>query len=186
METNECILSIDIGIHNIGYAVYDINTKEITFGLYDTDKKLTSADKKANVVVTRTKYIHMFISDMFAKYNIKKVIIERQVNNNTMAMEFMYLITSAVYSYCENIIIFDPKLKFTTLGLTYNTKNKAHKKLSIQIVKGYITKYYPHLLDTFNENSKQDDISDAILMILVHINKNDIDQLAAIKNVISS
>lgn len=181
METNECILSIDIGIHNIGYAVYDMTTEEIIFGLYDTDSQLTSADKKANVVVTRTKYIHMFISCMFSKYNIQKVIIERQVNNNTMAMELMYLITSAVYHFCKNIIIFDPKLKFTKLGLTYNTKNKAHKKLSIKIVKNFITKYHPQLLNTFNENAKQDDISDAILMILVHVNINDVDKLADIK-----
>lgn len=179
-----CILSVDLGIHNIGYAIYTISDDKLQFGLYDIDSNLTASDRKANVVVTRTKYIYMFVSNVFKQYPIDTVIIERQVNNNTMAMELMYSLTACVYNFCKDIVIFDPKLKFTSLGLTYNTKNKAHKKLSINIVKNYITKYYPDLLSSFEDNSKQDDISDAVLMIFTHINKNNVEALMKIKSVI--
>lgn len=180
------ILSIDIGIHNIGYALYDKENDDLNFGLYDIDEHLTKADKKANVVVTRVKYVNMFVDKIFENNNISKVIIERQVNNNTMAMELMYALTSCIYRYCKDIVIFDPKMKFKALGLTYTTKNKAHKKLSIQIVDNYINKYYPQLVEKFDMNTKQDDISDAILMLLIDMNKNNIDELMKIKNVINN
>ena len=181
---SDYILSIDIGIHNIGYALYNIEEDKLYFDLYDVDSHLTSADKKCNVVVVRTKYISTFVDNVFSKYNINKVIIERQVNNNTMAMELMYSLTACVYHYCKNIIIFDPKMKFTALGLTYTTKNKAHKKLSINIIYHYIQKYYPHLIEQFDNTEKQDDISDAMLMIFIYLNKGNVEGLMKIKDVI--
>lgn len=180
------ILSIDIGIHNIGYAIYNKIEDKLDFGLYDIDSQLTKSDKKNNTVITRVKYVSLFIDKLFESYNFNKVIVERQVNNNTMAMELMYSIVSCVYKYCKDIIIFDPKMKFKALGLTYSTKNKAHKKLSVNIVSNYINKYYSSLMDKFDDNTKQDDISDAILMLLIDNYKNDINELMKIKNVINN
>lgn len=175
------ILSIDIGIHNIGYALYNTETDKLNFGLFDTDSKLTKSDKKLNIVVSRVKYINMFVKEMFDRYKITKIIIERQVNNNTMAMELMYALTATIYNYCDNIEIFDPKLKFTSLGISYNTKNKAHKKLSISIVNNYIDKYYNYKLNDFEQYNKLDDISDAVFMLFISLYKNDSKQLLKIK-----
>ena len=126
--------------------------------------------------------VHKFVKNMFQTYNIKTVIIERQINVNTMAMELMYALVSAIYPYTDNIIIFDPKLKFTTLSLKYDTKNKQHKKLSINIINNYLNKYYSQHVNKFMGYTKRDDISDAILMLLIYIYKNDKQKLINIRN----
>lgn len=169
------ILSIDIGIHNLGYSIMNTNMSNINFGIFDLDKHIQKSSK--NIVLDRIKYISMFIKQIFDKLNITKVIIERQVNNNTMAMELMYCIASTCYQYCSDIVIFDPKLKFTKLRINYDTKNKNHKKLSIKIMRNYITKYYPKYLDKFNSYDKQDDIADSLFMLLININEDNITEL---------
>ena len=182
------ILSIDIGIHNLGYAIYDKNTKSeqkkepLIFGLYDLDDNIEKKDKKNNIVITRTKYINKFVKKIFKNHQVNTVIIERQVNTNTRAMELMYLLTATIYNYCEDIIIFDPKLKFTKTGLIYNTKNKAHKKLSIKVIREYITNNYPSLLDSFENYDKKDDISDAVFMLLIYRFENDKNKLSILRN----
>ena len=117
------ILSIDIGIHNLGWCVMETNpnTPYLEFGLYDIDED----NKNKDTVLYRTAKVHEFVKQIFDIYNVSTVIIERQVNVNTMAMELMYSLVSSIYPYTRNIIIFDPKLKFTTLSLKYDTKNKS-------------------------------------------------------------
>ena len=83
------ILSIDIGIHNLGYSLYDVDNNKLFFDLYDIDEKISKND---NIILSRTKIINDFVKNIFDKHNnINTVIIEKQVNVNTMAMELMYL-----------------------------------------------------------------------------------------------
>ena len=177
------ILSIDIGLRNLGYALFDKEQDKLSFGVYDVDSHLHN---KKDLVVSRTLILKEFIKDLFDKHDIDSVIIERQVSTNTQAMELMYLLTGIISNYTTQIKIFDPKLKFTRLSLKYSTKNKAHKKLSISIVKKYIEANYNDLLEEFTSHEKQDDIADAILMILVTVYRNDKPKLLSLKtNVIS-
>ena len=163
------MLSIDIGIHNLGWCVW--NKEDMVFGLYDIDANLPFND---DVVVSRVSVINSFVKEIFTEYpSISVVVIERQVNVNTMAMELMYALTATVYNFCKKIVIFDPKLKFTTLSLKYSTQNKAHKKLSVAIVRNYLANERSHLLPLFDCNKKRDDVADAILMLLVLVFKSD-------------
>lgn len=168
-------LSIDIGIHNLAYAIH--KDGELIFDMFDIDAHITA--RKCNVVIQRVKVVNDFINEIFGKYNIEKVIIERQVNNNTVAMEMMYLITATCIRYTENIIIFDPKLKFSTLRLPYDTRNKAHKKLSVQIITNYLARYYP--ANDITKYKKKDDIADSVFMLLVEEYKDDKDKLMQLR-----
>ena len=177
---NSAVLSIDIGIHNLGWCIMSTNDdKMLEFGLFDIDE-----NKNADIVVYRTSVVHKFVSSMFIQYDISTVIIERQVNINTMAMELMYCLVSAIYPWTQNIIIFDPKLKFTTLALKYDTKNKNHKRLSINIVRKWLQQYHPNMVDIFEQYHKKDDISDAILMLVIHKYKHDKNMLLAIRSLV--
>lgn len=143
-----------------------LNREDMVFGLYDVDANLPSND---DVVVSRVAVINSFVKEIFDEFpSISTVIIERQVNVNTMAMELMYALTATVYNYCKDIVIFDPKLKFTMLSLKYSTQSKAHKKLSVEIVRNYLATHHSDLLPLFNCNKKRDDIADAVLMLLVY------------------
>lgn len=44
------ILSIDIGVHNLGYAIYDEESNTLNFDIYDVDKNMR---KKDNIVMSR-------------------------------------------------------------------------------------------------------------------------------------
>ena len=173
------VLSIDIGLRNLGYALFDKEQDKLSFGVYDVDGHLRN---KKDLVVSRSLILKDFIDSLFKEHEITDVIIERQVSSNIQAMEIMYLLTGIISNYTTHIKIFDPKLKFTRLNLKYSTKNKEHKKLSVAIVKNYIEANYNDLLEEFTTHMKQDDIADAILMILVTVYKNDKAKLVFIRS----
>lgn len=175
------LFSIDIGPKNIGYCLFPLNNEQQTendqqkpppiFSIFSIEDKIKNSKKikspiskiTANSVINRCAIIKEFFAEIFARYPVKFVIIERQVNLNTVCMELMYAITSAALNYVEasKIIIFDPKLKFTVLGIDYSTKNKEHKRLSVNIAKTYLN---GETLANFEKYDKKDDIADAILM----------------------
>ena len=112
------MLSIDIGLKNLGYAVFKYpepgnESGTLSFDILNVDKQI---DKSKPLTVA-------------------------------------------------HIMIYDPKRKFITLCLNYDTHNKHHKALSVKIIGNYLAKEYPDLVDRFNSFKKKDDISDAMLML---------------------
>jgi len=170
------MLSIDIGIKNLGYAIISfdklgkksLQDLTVEFDIFDISKHLT---KKTDIVSSRCDALIIFFKQLFDKYGeFINIIIERQVNRNTMAMELMYAITMALKLLNPNnthIIIFDPKDKFLKLGLTYTTTNKAHKKQSIYYARQLMAKIWNEQLEHFDQFDKKDDVSDAINQCLV-------------------
>ena len=163
IKTYDNILSIDIGIKNLGWAYF--NNDLLTFDIYTIDDKKKS---KESVVMHRCKKVEEFFKQ-FEDKPIDYIVIERQVNNNTMAMELMYAITMKALTITENIFIFDPKLKFTFYNEEYTTKNKLHKKRSVEKAREYINTNYENMVETFESHDKLDDISDAINQGLTYI-----------------
>ncbi len=163
-------LSIDIGIRHLGYSIltnegliFDIFDIEDT---YNRDPKL----KKLNSIPVQRAYVlDQFLTDIIEKYSIERIIVERQVQTNIVAMEIMYSIISLCITKIplDALIIYDPKKKFTDLHLKYSTKNKEHKKLSINVCREKLAQLYPSLLPSFDKHKKKDDIADSILMNLL-------------------
>lgn len=175
------ILSIDLGVDNLGYAVlsYDkpivsaftsknkpIYNKllfediHLEYGLFDIDAHVKKAK---DTVLGRCVAMQSFFNNIALKYvSIDYVIIERQVTSNVCAMELMYAATSQALNHTDNVVIFDPKLKFTKLNIEYDTKNKAHKRLSASFAKHLLTNKYPDKIGLLDESKKKDDMSDAI------------------------
>ena len=163
-------LSIDIGKHNLGYALLNKVDDNIEFGLIDIDSNLKH---KNSFIVERTGVIYEFVRGMFDKYSIDSVIIEKQMRVNVVATEIMNLFVGILYPYCQNIILFQPKHKFTRMNISYTTKYKAHKRLSIDLMRKVIEKYYPSMLEQFDKLEKKDDVADSLFMILVQNKKYD-------------
>lgn len=166
-------LSIDIGIRHLGYSI--LTTEGLIFDIFDiedTYKKDSRLKKINSVPVQRAYVLNEFLTRIINEYSIEKIIVERQVQTNTMAMEIMYCIISLCITKIplENLIIYDPKKKFTDLHLKYTTKNKAHKKLSIAVCSETLERLYPALVESFNKHKKKDDIADSVLMNLL-VNK---------------
>jgi hypothetical protein len=163
-------LSIDIGIRHLGYSI--LNGDGLIFDIFDiegTIKKDPKLKKLNSVPVQRAYVLNQFLTEIVDKYSIERIIVERQVQTNTVAMELMYSIISLCITKIplEALIIYDPKKKFTDLHLKYSTKNKAHKRLSISVCREKLSQLYPVLVNDFDSHSKKDDIADSILMNLL-------------------
>ena len=163
-------LSIDIGIRHLGYSI--LTAEGLTFDIFDiedTYKRNPKLKKINSVPVQRAYVLNEFLTNIIEAHSIERIIVERQVQTNTMAMEIMYSIISLCITKIplENLIIYDPKKKFTDLHVKYTTKNKAHKKLSIAICGETLERLYPTLVDSFNVHKKKDDIADSVLMNLL-------------------
>lgn len=157
------LLSIDIGVKNLGWSLieYEKGCEDsdlfIDFGIFVIDEKKST---RTSTVVSRCKRVCEFFDDFQPDY----VVIERQVNTNTKAMELMYAVVMKAIEIVgiERVFIFDPKLKFTYYGEEYTTKGKQHKRKSIRKAHELLERHYGNLIWKFEEFDKKDDISDAI------------------------
>ena len=178
---HHALLSIDIGIHNLGYALlYTTDSRtikehkfqdlQLTFGIYDVEEGIRKVPKqfRDSIVIGRAKSLQMFMNTITEKYILDAIIIERQVNTNTKAMELMGVYAGIAQFYTDNIKIFDPKLKFTKIHETYNTNSKEHKKQSIKYAERVLYNYYRTHLVHFYECDKRDDYSDALNQAIVY------------------
>ena len=137
----QSIISIDIGEKNLGWTIARIkeaNLRMLNIRTLEDMKKLEfesgvfdyKMKRGVEVVKSRVSSLTEFFR-AFDLSNLQLAIIERQVPGNHVACELMYAVTAILYQHTENIVIFDPKLKFTQIGQVYDTSNKKHKKQSI-------------------------------------------------------
>lgn len=172
-----CILSLDLGIKNLGYSIISyskfgkLSFKDLTvkFGIYNIEENLP---KKSNIVTGRCEALHTFFSNIAELYTIDFVIIERQVSRNTMAMELMYATTAIAMFHCPDVVIFDPKNKFNKLEIEYSTESKKHKKQSSLYARNLIKEEFKELIDEFDGYEKKDDISDSLNQCFVWMLEN--------------
>ena len=172
-EKRHVIVSIDIGVKNLGWSIFasaqsfkttlkqPLEQLSITFGIFNITETVR-ADQ--SIVTERCKAVKTFMQHIANNFVIDYVIIERQVVTNTKAMELMYAITMAAHCYTDNsndVIIFDPKLKFTLLKLEYNTQNKYHKKQSIAMCRTMLCEVAEQKVEDFDKFEKKDDVADS-------------------------
>lgn len=161
MEDNYTILSIDIGKKNLGYSIY--NGIELKFGIFNITKYIKQYKLLENMEGRNTILLN-WLKQLHKKYGINKIVVEKQVINNVVAMCIQSCIISFGILNNIEILSYDPKNKFTFSGDTYNSSKKEHKKLAIKYTENILLYYYPNQLEYFKSFTKQDDISDSILM----------------------
>jgi hypothetical protein len=174
-------LSIDVGTRNLGYAVVSVESDAdkyvVDFDLFDIETTINSKYKKMPIVNARVKVIIEFLDLICNKFNVRRIVVEKQNINNPTAM----IIQSIIMTYGElknlETISFDPKTKFNINNLlklntgldletlqkftTYNSSKKEHKKNIVTICRKILENN--GLVDKFDKFAKKDDISDAII-----------------------
>lgn len=181
------ILSVDIGEKNLGWTFAKLRfveisgnryinfpTSEFISGVYDLE-----VDHRFSIVLSRINGINKFLQNLVRDMKITKFdkfIVERQVMRNNIAMELMYGILGVMTRYiddCKDIVIFDPKLKFTEIGQQYDTKNKNHKKQSIMNMNKFISTELSPSFITISEivkhEKKKDDIADSFNQLIIQL-----------------
>jgi hypothetical protein len=161
--TKTRMISFDIGKNNLAYADFLVSSAAISSIEFD----LKNISFQGVSPVSRCMALRALLQELLPDENTI-IVIERQVPTNIVAMEIMYGLITASLQFSENVIIFDPKLKFTTFNINYTTKNKTHKKKSVSFVQDFLKKYSEKLVK-FNSFPKKDDISDAIFQGLAQL-----------------
>ena len=153
-------LSIDIGTKNYAYTIITLFCGALT----DTDFHIIQLPKD---IKGEYDILHETLTKLTP---IDGVIIERQVNRAGRNMRLMTL----TYAICcnivgsENVFLFNPLDKFKVLNLPYDTKNKHHKKQSVQYAQR-ILQTHPLLLERFKSFRKKDDLADTLNQALTFL-----------------
>ena len=164
ISKSEIILSIDIGKKNLGYTIYNENI--FKFGLFNITQKIK--EKKLNEnIEDRNQVLIRWLNRQRKRYNITKIVVEKQVIKNVVAMCIESCILTFALMYKLDFLVFDPKNKFTFTEDRYDSKKKEHKKLAIKYAINTIKNIDESLLEIFNQYEKKDDISDSIVMALM-------------------
>jgi hypothetical protein len=142
-------LSIDIGLSHMAYSLFDDNMTLVDFGFMESDLRNKGILERVNVVKA---FLRIF--------DIKRLIIEKQTPFNPVCFALMYCFPAA---FDGKVIVTDPKTKFEVFKAGMNTKNKQHKKDSIELVKQCLSEEHVKKLEEFE---KKDDIADSILQAM--------------------
>ena len=173
------LLSIDIGMKNMSFAfisIADGKIADIQFEMFDLDEYGVKK-KSIGIAMQRCTAIQQIFNEKVVEHVPNEIIIEKQVPSNENAMCIMYSLISNSLQILDHtkVSLFDPKTKFTTLSINYDTKNKRHKKLSIELCTKLLKNLeFAERLAEFHQHSKQDDIADAINQGIIWLYKNKI------------
>ena len=162
---SEYIISIDVGIKNLGFAVLEASSNNLVVW------------KRVNLVTSNTyqpfrnvEYIHQFIENHATYFaDAKLVIIERQMRVNMRIIESV--VHSMFYGRCMVVQAQHVKLHF---GLNKRDYRK-NKQAAVDFVNEQMEHSEPHIpnLHTWNahwvQEGKQDDLADALIMLMYYV-----------------
>ena len=152
-----CIIAIDVGVRNLGFCVYDLDTQAVVdwrnVALCET-VLYTPGDNVSLVMHFVQRNKHWF-------ENCAKLIIEKQIRCNMRIIEAVF--HTLFYDRCIVVHAKNVKLHFGTSTGNY----KDNKRRAVD----YVTANLPTLAasescaETWRESSKKDDLADALLLV---------------------
>lgn len=162
------LLSIDVGIKNLAYILYD-NMNIVEWNVVELCDKKMNATKVNMIEIGQG--LHKALEKITDK--VDTIIIENQIGQNAIRMKAIQgMIT---YHFINkgntNIIYWNPinKLK------KYNGKEKKtytqRKKDSITITKILLLEYFNNFNEYFNSHKKKDDLADCFLQLIDYLDK---------------
>ena len=156
-------ISIDVGIKNLAYIVYDKTIIE-----WKVIELCSTNASKANLIDIGRKLYEALET---INYDFDEVIIENQIGPNAIRMKSLQgMITMYFIGKGCSITYWNAcnKLKpFITKKITYTER----KKLSIQVTRAITKEYFSDTLDYFNEHKKKDDLADCFLQMMDFLSK---------------
>ena len=185
----ELIISIDVGRNNLGYtlarveseksfsSVCSIEDVEFEFGLFNIDERVMKKRDSASIVVQRATIIAEWLRSIIGDNSLRAVVIEEQVNANTVASSLMYCLVGVLTSYQTMIAIFPPKLKFTKIKQPYTSDSKKHKRLSVSnafTIAEHLNAESKHRLNEgLTSRAKKDDVADSFNQLIIWLIDNE-------------
>ena len=161
-------ISIDVGIKNLAYIVYDSTIVE-----WKVVELCTTNASKANIIDIGIKLYEALEG---INYDFDVAIIENQIGPNAIRMKClqgmitMYFIGKGVpVTYWNASNKLKPYIQ-TKIKTTYPER----KKLSIVVTRAIVDTHYNGMLEYFNSHKKKDDLADCFLQLIDYLSKKGI------------
>jgi len=166
-------LSIDVGIRNLAYVIFDIDddnnaTKIVDWKIVEMCEKDENACKIDNTTIGMRMRDHM--KELLTQYDFDKIVIENQIGQNAIKMKsiqsmlVMFFVTENYDN--TNIVNYNAANKLKHFLGKKKTTYAERKKLSKTISAEICEILYPEWSDFFNKSKKKDDLADCLLQIL--------------------
>ena len=161
-------ISIDVGIKNLAYIIYD-GTNIIEWNVVELCDKKMNATKVNMIEIGQG--LNRALENI--RNDVETIIIENQIGQNAIRMKAIQgMITyHFINKKKTNIIYWNPinKLK------KYNQKEKKtytqRKKDSINITKLLLLEHFSNFQEYFNSHKKKDDLADCFLQLIDYLDK---------------
>jgi hypothetical protein len=157
-------VSIDVGIKNLAYIIYNSdNSCIIEWNVLELCKEKSSSVNLIDIGKTMCESFHC----IFSQYSIDRVIIENQIGQNAIRMKTlqgmitMYFIQQGI----KEIYHWNACHKLKDYDIPKKTTYSQRKKLSIQITHGIVEKEYIDWIEYFLSHKKKDDLADCFLQL---------------------
>jgi len=162
-------VSIDVGIKNLAYIIYDSDTCSILkWDVLQLCKEKSSTVNLIDIGKTMCNSFH----DIFTNYSIDRVIIENQIGQNAIRMKTLQgMITMYFIQQGCDIYHWNACHKLKDYDIPKKTTYSQRKKLSIQITNTIIKEEYTDWVDFFMSHKKKDDLADCFLQLKDAIKK---------------
>ena len=158
-------ISIDVGIKNLAYIIYNSETNEI---IQWTILELCQGNCNKINMIDLGKNLRQQFDDSISSYQFDKVIIENQIGQNAIRMKTLQgMITMYFIQKNHNDIYYWSAChKLKHYDIPKKTTYAQRKKLSIEITRKLLEEHYKDYIDYFNEHKKKDDLADCFLQLL--------------------
>lgn len=157
-------VSIDVGIKNLAYIIYNSDTSSIMeWNVLELCKEKSSNVNLIDIGKTMCDSFH----SIFPKYPVERVIIENQIGQNAIRMKTLQgMITMYfIQQGCNDIYHWNACHKLKDYDIPKKTTYNQRKKLSIEITQTIIKKNYVDWVDYFLSHKKKDDLADCFLQL---------------------
>ena len=158
------IISIDVGIKNLAYIIFNDNNEIIKWEIIELCKHNSN---KVTMIEIGLKLYETF-SDNLSEYIFDKIIIENQIGINAIRMKTLQgMITMYFISQGQtNIYYWNSRNKLKNYDIPKKTTYNERKKYSIEITKKIIGEYYVNWNEFFLSHKKKDDLADCFLQLI--------------------
>jgi hypothetical protein len=159
-------ISIDVGIKNLAYIVYDTSIVE-----WKVVELCSTNASKANIIDIGKKLYEALEQ---ITYDFDEAIIENQIGPNAIRMKCLQgMITMYFIGKGVNVTYWNASNKLKPYIQT-KTTYPQRKKLSITVTRAIIDKHYNSLLEYYNSHKKKDDLADCFLQLIDYLSKKGI------------
>lgn len=163
MSSGHLVVAIDVGIKNLALCVYDFLTSKVTH--WDN---VTLVANGRYVPALNVQYVRDFVlrhHNIFANASI--IIVERQMRCNMRIIEAV--LQTMFFEKCVVVNARCVKLHYNLGTRNYRANKAKAVEWAQEFCDNNPTAFTPEALGVYKKGGKQDDLADALIMVMYYL-----------------